>query len=395
MLRLGLAAALALLGVAAAGAPAAEADGFREDARSIERLVNDHYAYPERFEGGAMPLSPKLRAEAAAVADKRALLHYAERALAALADHHAITGSSFADSWGLVPSQTDLWVERSGSDYRIGAVRAGSPAEAAGIVPGDRLASIDGVATAEAVRDFWEELGFTGPVSAERAGYAARVLAAGRRNRARRLAVATGERVRSLELAHFASLPRPDGPPVVLGEEDGAATLRFADSLGDEATIAAFDAAMARVAGRKRIVIDLTDTPSGGNTVVARAILGWFVDRPTAYQIHSDPSEERRTGIGRRWIEQVLPRAGKRYRGRVALRVGRWTGSMGEGLAIAFDALGARVRGDRMAGLLGAIDDYRLEHSGLVIKFPSERLMAVDGTPRELFVPKPLPRRQR
>ena len=58
-----------------------------------------------------------------------------------------------------------------------------------------------------------------------------------------------------------------------------------------------------------------------------------------------------------------------------------------EGLAVGMDALGARVEGDRMAGLLGAVYDLRLEHSGLVIKLPVERLYAVDGTPREAFVP--------
>jgi carboxyl-terminal processing protease len=61
---------------------------------------------------------------------------------------------------------------------------------------------------------------------------------------------------------------------------------------------------------------------------------------------------------------------------------------MGEGLAIAFDAIGADVRGDPMAGLLGAIVDYPLGHSGLVVKLPTERLYAVDGTPREAFAPR-------
>ena len=41
-----------------------------------------------------------------------------------------------------------------------------------------------------------------------------------------------------------------------------------------------------------------------------------------------------------------------------------------------------------MAGLLGAIYDYKLEQSGLTIKFPVERLFHVDGTPREAFVPR-------
>jgi len=40
-----------------------------------------------------------------------------------------------------------------------------------------------------------------------------------------------------------------------------------------------------------------------------------------------------------------------------------------------------------MAGLLGAVYDYPLKHSGIVLKIPTERLSAIDGTPREDFVP--------
>jgi carboxyl-terminal processing protease len=60
---------------------------------------------------------------------------------------------------------------------------------------------------------------------------------------------------------------------------------------------------------------------------------------------------------------------------------------MGEGLAIGFDAMGAKVVGEPMAGLLGAIYDHALPHSGLVLKLPTERLAAVNGTPREQFQP--------
>jgi carboxyl-terminal processing protease len=61
---------------------------------------------------------------------------------------------------------------------------------------------------------------------------------------------------------------------------------------------------------------------------------------------------------------------------------------MGEGLAVGMDALGAEVAGGPMAGLLGAIYDHRLPNSGLVIKLPTERLYAVDGTTREAFRPR-------
>ena len=387
----GLAAATAVL-----AAPADPAK-FRSDARAIETLVAENYAYPERLPGGRLPLSGKLRAEAEAVANNTSLLRFAERALATLADHHAITGSSFANSSALVPSQSDLWVEPEGRGFAITAVRAGSPAAAAGIRPGDRMASVEGVPAAEAVRAFWADLGLE-PEGA-RAGYAARVLAAGRRDRPRHLGIEGRGGTRDVVLPHWTSLPQRDVGPVSASEEGAVPVIRINDSLGQDATIGAFDAAMAKVLERpsrtRRLILDLTETPSGGNSVVARGILSWFVKRPTIYQVHRLPSEERRTGIARQWAEQVLPRPGKYFGGKVEVRVGRWTGSMGEGIAIAFDALGADVPGDRMAGLLGAVYDFQLPASGLTIKFPAERLYTARGLPREAFEPKPLARPHR
>lgn len=121
---------------------------------------------------------------------------------------------------------------------------------------------------------------------------------------------------------------------------------------------------------------------------MARAIIGWFVRKPRSYQIHNRPGEERETGIPRQWVEQVLPRSG-RYRAKLPkLLVGRWTGSMGEGIAIGFAALGARVEGNKMAGLLGTVDDLRLGGTDLFVKLPTERLLSVSGEPREVFIPK-------
>jgi len=367
-------------------AAAVEAAEYRSDALAIEPLINRHYAYLDRFERGAAPIGERLRAEAAQVADRRALLRYAERALLALADHHAITGASFADSWAVVPSYSDLWIVRSGDDYRVEAVREGSPAAAAGIGSGDRLTAVAGVPTAQAVEAFWADLGL--PVTEERASFAARILAAGRRDRPRALSFRSGNSAaRELVLASLYSAAPGHRALLTATSGRGRLTIRIHNSLGDSATVAAFDAAMAKAGKGDTIVIDLRDTPGGGNTTIARAMMGWFVDRPTAYQVHKLPSEERETGVPRQWVEQVLPRRRAAHEGAVRVLVGRWTGSMGEGLAIGFDALGAKVSGGRMAGLLGAIYDHRLEHSGLVLKLPTERLMATDGTPREDFVP--------
>ena len=382
-LRLAALPALLLL-LGAADLPPAD---YAADAQSIEKRVNEDYAYLGRFPGQRMPMTAKLRREAAAVRDAKQLVRFSERALTLLADHHAITGSSLPDSWAVFPTYADLWVERHGTDYVIEQVRDMSLAQRQGVRAGDRLVAVEGQPIAAAVADFWADLGAIG--GGERDGFAARVLAAGKRNAERRLTVQRGSAPpRELKLPNLYFMALYDRPVLQFQQAGRDLLIKFNDSLGYDATIAAFDSAMARATPRQPVILDLTDTPSGGNTTIARAILGWFVARPTFYQIHSLPAEERQSGIPRQWVEQVLPRAGKYHRGPVSVRVGRWTGSMGEGLAIGFDAIGARVEGSRMAGLLGAIHDHKLEKSGQVIKFPTERLSHVDGTPREKFVPQ-------
>lgn len=369
-----------------AAAPAPSAADYRADALSIEPLINRVYAYPERLPGGVYHLTARLRAEAEQVSDQRSLLHFAERAMLLLADHHAITGASFGDSWGLVPSYADLWIERRAGGFGVDAVREGSPAARAGVRAGDRLIAVGGVPIAAAVAAFWADLG----AAPRDPAFAARVLAAGRRNAPRRLTIQRGTAPpRVFELPNLYAEPHPDREPVSVSSDGAALRIRFNDSLGQQETIAAFDASMARARPGQSVVLDLTDTPGGGNTSVARAILGWFVDRPRFYQMHNDPGELRETGIARQWVEQALPRPGKFHRGAVTVLVGRWTGSMGEGLAIGFDAIGARVAGTRMAGLRGAVNDERLAHSALVLKLPAERVMTVSGLPREDFVPHP------
>jgi carboxyl-terminal processing protease len=383
---IGAALAMALLAgpVTAAddhATPLTAAD-YAADAREIGDLIKANYAYLDHLPGGTVPNSPILTAEREAVHDHDSLLRYAEDMITALADHHALTGSSFKDDWAIVPSYADLWIVRRGDRYLIDAVKPGSPAERAGIKAGERLTAVDGVPTAAAVAAFWARLGLE-PLG-EREPYAARVLAAGRRDRARHLTIATATgRERTVTLASLYA-DQPDRPPIsVAPGRNGATVIRFNNALGDQATITAFDAAMAKIPPRAEVTIDLTDTPSGGNTSVARAIMGWFVTRPMPYQMHNLPSEERETGIPRQWIELVLPRAGKYHPGPVSVRAGRWTGSLGEGLAIGFLALGKPACGGAMAGLKGAVYDFDLTHSRLRVKFPAERLYTVGGVPRE------------
>jgi len=69
--------------------------------------------------------------------------------------------------------------------------------------------------------------------------------------------------------------------------------------------------------------------------------------------------------------------------------VGHWTGSMGEGMAIGFDAIGAKaVIGTPMADLLGGINQFQLPDSTITLELGFERLYHVNGSYREDFVPQ-------
>lgn len=375
-----LAAAFAMLG--AAGAP-----DYQGAARSLDDVIREKYAYMEKLPGGVLPESETLSAKRAGATDRKSLLRYAEDRLASLADHHAITGSSFADSWAVIPTYADLWVIEQSGVYEIDAVRAGSPAAAAGIGRGDRLVSVGGVETASAVAAFWRDLGLD--VTPRRAAYAARVLAAGRRDHNRQLGIQSpGATPRVVTLASLYT-GEHDRPLLSLLSVQGLSTIRINNSLGDDKTITAFDQLVSGIPRDSDLVLDLRDTPSGGNTTVARAIMGWFVDHAHGYQVHNRPEEERSTGIAHQWMEEVLPRAAKHRDRLPTVLVGRWTGSMGEGLAIGFAALGAPVRGDQMAGLNGAVEDITLGNTDVFVKLPTEKLMTLTGMPREEFRPEP------
>jgi len=96
---------------------------------------------------------------------------------------------------------------------------------------------------------------------------------------------------------------------------------------------------------------------------------------------------EKPYGVTRSWIEYVLPRK-TRYKNQLIIMVGHWTGSMGEGMAIGFDAMKrASIIGTKMAGLLGAINGFRASETNIGYQFPTEKLYHINGTAREDFIP--------
>lgn len=356
-----------------------------EDFDALWTYVRDNYAYFHRKQTDWDSVRALYRPRAAQARTRRELLPVLEEVMEELYDPHAHLGVNSASSPRLVPTGADLWAEWRDGRAMITAVRHGSTAEAAGIDTGMEVISIDGRPVRDVVRDrLPAALRAPDPAADD---WALRVSLAGRRDAPVRVDVATGEGTRAVEFVP-GSAESPPGPLSASVLDGNVGYVRIHNALGDLALVAAFDSALALLRDTRALVLDLRDTPSGGNTTVARGLLGRFVDTVRAYQVHELPFDDRQLGIRRVWVEQVAPRGPFTYRRPVVVLAGRWTASMGEGMTIALDGMErATVVGTPMAGLLGATYGVTLPRTGWSVRVPAERLYHVDGTPREDFVP--------
>ncbi len=245
-----------------------------------------------------------------------------------------------------------------------------------GIVVGDRVLRVDGVALQAAVNARLNSTLAAAPAAAnadegalhgEKVAWAVLSLLAGRADAARRFTVADPQgRLREVALPVQRRFDRPAGalsvrqlprqlPRQLQGEELGQiGVIRFNNSLGEQSTVAAFDAALAGLHSARGLVLDLRDVPSGGNSSVALGMLGRFVHKPLVYQQHRIPNYGQ-ADVQRSWLELVSPRGAFIYDGPVVVLVNHWTGSMGEGMALGFDAMQrASVVGTSMAHRVNA-----------------------------------------
>ena len=171
--------------------------------------------------------------------------------------------------------------------------------------------------------------------------------------------------------------------------QDNIGIVRINNSLGNNNLVIEFDKVLDTLLNTTGLILDLRNTPSGGNSYVAKGIMGRFIAQDSPYQKHLFIEKyDGNPAIKRTWIEFVSPR-GKQYKKPVKVLVGKWTGSMGEGIAIGFDGMQrAEIVGSEMKKLLGAVSSFRFKNLSYGYNFPTQKLFHINNTPRENFVPK-------
>lgn len=363
------------------------APDYRADFAFFWETVRDHYAYFDGRQTNWACVRSRYQPRVDTLHRRADFVRVLEQALAELYDHHASLGTNQPDSWRLVPTGTDLYAEWVGGQARVLAVRPGFGAARAGVQPGMVVTAVNGVPVAQAAQPLRPHCLRRDDPAAR--NFALNQLLAGRHHTPRQLTLATATGLRTVRPDEFANQLEayPYAGRLTVARYGQLGYIRVNNSLGDDELIAAFDSALTTLAGTRGLVLDLRETPSGGNTTVARAIMGRFLTREQPYQRHELPAEERETGIRRRWLELVSPRPAP-YRAPLVVLAGRWTGSMGEGLAVGLRTVRqAPVVGTALARLAGAVYSYRLPSTGIGFNIPAERLSLVGGQPRETYVP--------
>jgi carboxyl-terminal processing protease len=349
-------------------------------------LLRMDYAYLTRpgIEGEAILayFEPKAKATTTKEAFRDVLQLVAHN----FADPHFIVGPLDLQDYNVVPTSSDLCARYRAGRAEVVDVRRDSDAQQQGIAPGVEISSINGQTPQAAIEAVMGRPLAT--LSAPQLDAGLNIALAGLRQQPRQLTLATGGRLPTYTLRSPGEQAKQvqAAAPLSIERRGEAAIIRFNNSLGRNETITAFQSALREVQAAKVLVLDFRNTPSGGNTTVARGIMGHFVRRERPYQVHVVPSEMRRYGVPRKFVEYVLPIA-PYYPGKLVVLGGHWTGSMGEGLLVGFHALGFRTAGSGLADLLGGLFNEHLDLSEAKVDLGEEQILQVNGQPREDFVP--------
>jgi len=357
---------------------------YKEDLQYFWQTLDDNYCYFQKKHIAWQKLKPVYEAQIDTVTGRSGFVSVMERAIYELYDHHCGLRTNNTDSRRLVPTSADMWAEYRDGKPVIVEVRKAFGAEKAGVKAGMEVVAINDVPVEKAIANFLPHT-----VNSESKSFALRLALNGDHSTTRKITLKSGNKTADyfpdkdeLMLEHITF------PGFVESKMIGDVSyIKVNNYLYDNAIIAKFDSVLDKMLNAKSLIIDMRETASGGNTAVARAILGRFISKEQFYQKHELYAEEKATGIKRSWKEIVSPR-GKTYKGPLVVLADHWTGSIAEGITIAFDGMKrATVIGTQLARLNGAVDGFEMPNTKIGFNIATERLYHVNGLPREFYNP--------
>jgi len=363
---------------------------FADDFLKFWTDVKDNYAYFDKKQTDWNKVKTIYLQQVQNAKNRNELITVFENVLEELYDNHFSLNTNLKSSTRLVPTGLDIWAEWINDKPIITEVRKGFSADKAGVINGMEIISINGIPIEEAVNSRIGKC--INNIDTEVKNYALRQLLAGTYLTQRVIVVKQNGTTITINLdqanGNLTDTYKYNSLLEFKTINNNIGYIKFNNSLGQTDVIQLFDSALFQLKITRALIIDLRETPSGGNSIVARGIMSRFITIEMPYQKHILPNEEKEFKIKRSWFEIVSPRGPFTYDKQVIILVNHWTGSMGEGIAIGFDALGkAKIIGTKMAGLNGAINGFKTSKTKIPYSFPTEQLYHINGTPREIFSP--------
>jgi C-terminal processing protease CtpA/Prc len=360
---------------------------FKEDFNYFWNTINTNYSYWDKKKTNWELVKTMYVKSADTITSKKSFIELLEKMFYELYDHHASLNTNTSESQRLVPSGADVWAEYINNRAIIVETRKGFNAEKSGMRVGMEVIAFNDMPIEKAVEPFLPKSFMPGDNDAR--NYALQVLLAGQHSQPRKITVIYKNQKRDFYPDQSANIDNHNYEGFIESRllANNVGYIRINNCLWDNGLITVFDSVLNVFMKTKSLILDLRETPSGGNTSVARAIIGRFINREGFYQKHELSSELLTTGVKRSWVEIVSPRK-EVYSKPLVLLVNHWTGSVGEGIVIGFDAFKrVTIIGTKMAGLNGAISSYQMPNTKIGFNFPVEKLYHINGYPRELFTP--------
>ena len=353
--------------------------------QEFEQVFNQDYAYRDTAGVEVDTLITQYKEKALLTTTESDFVNVVQVFMRYFRDPHLSIYPSSKKGYSVTPTGADIWVEAKGEKYFIVDIKTASAANKVGMEVNSEIISVDGLTAEAAISKVFG--GISTGLSTKQKVWGLNIALGGIKNQPRVITVNRDNKLHTYQLAatYDEVIRSYSDPTLSFKKIDNLGYIRFNNSLGNSDTVDAFENAIEQLINTQGLILDLRNIPSGGNTGVAEPILGHFVDQETTYQLY----QRQRKGISFQQAEMESATAepsNPYYSKPFVVLVGRWTGSIGEGMMIGLDTLGAKaIIGAPVADLLGGIKNVTLEHSNTVVDLAFERMFHVNGTYREDF----------
>lgn len=172
-------------------------------------------------------------------------------------------------------------------------------------------------------------------------------------------------------------------------KKDDFTVIKINNSLNHANFIRYFDNQLNANINAKGLILDLRNTTDGKNSYVANAILSRFIDSEVPFKKNVTKDKfGNNPAIIKSRLEFVNPR-GIQFKQPVIVLVGKWTGSVGQDVAIGLDGINrGKILGTKMMKLAGETKDYLFTKDKYGYRISTDKVYTANGIIRENFIPK-------